>query len=138
VRRKRRRASGPCPASAAHAAPVLKVSDTDFEALLQRAMLAGCQTPDTNVLHAADALTSGERRAAHGHPRDNMRRLAALWNAYLDDVLKRPITEREAALMMALGKFARDRNAAARDNLVDIPGWARVAELVAERPERSA
>jgi len=81
-----------------------------------------------NVLEEAAALVDGSRQDAYGHPRDNYRRLAAMWSAYLGI----EITPVQAVDMMIAVKLSRQANAPKRDNLVDIAGYARVAEMVSE------
>ena len=83
------------------------------------------------MLEEAAALVDGSRQDAYGHPRDNYRRLAAMWSAYLGI----EITPVQAVDMMIAVKLARQANAPARDNLVDIAGYARVAEMVGELDE---
>ena len=90
------------------------------------------------ILEEAAAIVDGQRQDAYGHPRDNYRVLSAMWAAYLGD--KHPhiaITPRDAANMMGLAKYAREAHAPKRDNLVDIAGYARVAEMLGE-PEAGA
>lgn len=84
--------------------------------------------PKRSILAEAEALTSGERRTAHGHPRDNCRRIAGLWSAFLGV----PVTPRQAAICMVLVKVAREAHRPQRDSLIDIAGWSRVAELTGE------
>ena len=85
------------------------------------------------VLEEAAAIVDGPRQDAYGHPRDNYRRLAQMWGAYLGI----DITPGQAVDMMMLVKMARQANTSKRDNLVDLAGYARVAEML-EEPEVGA
>ena len=88
-------------------------------------------TPET-VLDEAARLTSADRQENYDHPTRNMGRTAAMWAAFLGV----PITPRQVAVCMVLVKVAREAHVPKRDNLVDIAGWARVAEMTEE--ERDA
>lgn len=89
------------------------------------------------VLDEAAQIVDGPRRHTYGHPRDNHARTAAIWTAQLSRKLKpgERITPRDVCLLNAGQKLAREVNRPHRDNLVDLAGWARNAELVDEAPE---
>lgn len=82
-------------------------------------------TKNDNILTEAAALVDGARREAYGTPLANHTRTAAMWSAYLGV----PITPRQVCMLNVLQKVSRDAHSAARDNLVDIAGYARNAEL---------
>lgn len=84
------------------------------------------------VLEEAANIVSGARNADYGDPRVNHARTAALWSAYLGVT----ITPRQVCVLNILQKASRDAHRAKRDNLVDIAGWARNAELVEDPRER--
>lgn len=91
----------------------------------------GCRAVSTqrgqgSILDEAAAITSVDRQAAYGHPRANFGRIAALWSGYLGF----EVTPRQVALCMCLVKVARDVHAPKRDNLVDLAGYARTAEML--------
>lgn len=79
----------------------------------------------TCLEHAA-ALVDGPRRADYGHPHENHSRTAAMWSAYLGI----EVTHRQVCMMMSLMKISRDKHRAKQDNLDDICGWTRNAEIV--------
>lgn len=86
-----------------------------------------------NILEEAAQLTSQDRQATYGHPADNHGGTAAMWTAYLGKRLTSPLTARDVCLMQVLIKVSRESNAPKRDNLVDIAGYARNAEMIEER-----
>ena len=83
-----------------------------------------------NVCEEANKVAGGDRQRDYGHPLDNHQRIAALWNAYLNNRPKpdADITATDAALLMILLKVAREINTPKRDNLVDICGYAKCLE----------
>lgn len=85
-------------------------------------------TTDLTILTEATNIVDGARRQSYGTPQENHGRTAALWSAYLGG--KREITARDVCMLNILQKVSRDRFAPKRDNLVDIAGYARNAELV--------
>lgn len=80
---------------------------------------------NTSILEEAARIVDGPRRADYGTPLENHGRTAALWSAYLGV----PITPRQVCMLNVLQKVSRDAHAPKRDNLVDIAGYARNAEL---------
>lgn len=92
------------------------------------------------VLEEAARIVDGPRRTTYGHPRDNHARTAAIWTAQLSAKLRpgEVITPREVCLLMAGVKLSREAHAPHRDNLVDLGGWARNAEIVSDEGEVAA
>lgn len=89
-----------------------------------------------NILEEANALCSGDRNVDYGHPADNHRTTAALWNAYLNRKYLIPptmLTPYDVCMLNILQKVSRDANLHKRDTILDIAGWARNMEMVAER-----
>jgi hypothetical protein len=78
-----------------------------------------------NILQEAYALTSGDRAKAYGPAKDNFNKIAELWGAYKGQEFSRE----DVAMMMILVKVARNTFKKKRDNLVDIAGYARTAEM---------
>lgn len=78
-----------------------------------------------SILAEAARIVDGPRRTDYGTPAENHGRTAALWAAYLGV----PITARDVCILNVLQKASRDRHGPKRDNLVDIAGYARNAEL---------
>jgi hypothetical protein len=85
-----------------------------------------------SILDTAKRLTSNDRQKDYGHPRDNFRRIADLWNMYLLN-RRNPETEisiEDVAWMMVLLKIGRDLNKPTLDNLVDSVGYIRTLAMV--------
>ncbi len=82
-----------------------------------------------NILEEANA-TITERAAAYGPPNKNLVDVAAVWGQYLGTHLH----PRDVCVLMILMKACRDKprdgSSRSRDNLVDIAGYARCAEMV--------
>ncbi len=87
-----------------------------------------------NILEEAAELVDGPRQQDYGHPKLNHARLAAAWNGYLlgRSLVDAPLDARDICNMMVLLKVMREAHRPKRDNLVDIAGWARNAEIVSE------
>jgi hypothetical protein len=85
-----------------------------------------------SLLDEAKRLTSRDRQKNYGHPKDNFKRIADLWNSYLTN-RQNPETEistEDVAWMMVLLKIARDLNKPTRDNLVDAIGYTRTLAMI--------
>ena len=87
-----------------------------------------------SILDEAKRLTSRDRQKNYGHPTDNFRRIADLWNSYLMNrkYPEDPIAIEDVAWMMVLLKIARDLNKPTRDNLVDAVGYTRTLAMIRE------
>jgi hypothetical protein len=81
-----------------------------------------------NVLEEALRITNaeGDRRQDYGSPLDDAARVAHIVSA-ITGATMRP---EQVPLMMIAVKLSRQINRPKRDNLVDIAGWARVAEEI--------
>src|SRR5262249_4301155 len=90
----------------------MKLTDADGESILQE----------------AQRLTHGNRNASYGHPLVDYSRTAALVSAMLAHKLKEPLTASEMACAMICVKLSRQMNAPKRDNMVDLAGYAWVAQ----------
>lgn len=78
----------------------------------------------TEVLSTAKDLISSDRREAYGPVKESFERIAAYWSMYL----REDVTAHDVAMMMVLFKVARESNSHKTDNLVDIAGYAALAE----------
>ena len=107
---------------------ILDVYVAPGEPVLPVAEPVTADTAAPTVLEEAAELVDGPRRHTYGHPRDNHERTAALWSAYLGV----PISARQVCMLNALQKVGRDAHRPWRDNLVDLAGWARNAEMCSE------
>ena len=83
--------------------------------------------PTETVLEEAARVVDGPRREDYGHPAENHERTAAFWNAYL--LGRSVVSARDVCMLNILQKISRERHAPKRDNLVDIAGYARNAEM---------
>lgn len=81
-------------------------------------------TEDESILEEAERIINGERADMYGSAEDSFAHIAGLWGVYLGMVLN----PKDVAMMMILLKIARQRNKNKRDNLVDICGYAALAE----------
>ena len=74
----------------------------------------------------AASVVKGERQESYGPAERNLSRIAELWASYLGH----PITPRNVAVMMILLKAARDAHKSKHDNMVDICGYAYLADIL--------
>ena len=85
-----------------------------------------------NVLQEADRLVNGKRDFDYGIPYLNWGDTAEMMTAYLHATGKLPRVEsldaHDGTMLMVCTKLAREGNKRQRDNLVDIAGYANVAE----------
>lgn len=85
-----------------------------------------------NVLHEADALVNGKRDVEYGLPHENWGDTAEMMTAYLHarKILPRNqvLDAHDGCMLAVCIKLAREGNKRQRDNLVDIAGYANVAE----------
>lgn len=88
----------------------------------------------SDILRRADQIAGQDRSRDYGHPRDNFRRIADLWEAYLRNqpARDRHITSEDVAAMMILMKIARQQNTPKDDNLVDIAGYVKCWDMLGE------
>jgi hypothetical protein len=87
---------------------------------------------NTSMSIIKKAETIREKRSTkYGSPKNNMAIYCELVNAFLKNKLKEPIDSREAAIvggiLMKLSREAHEHN---EDNLLDVIGWADVANEV--------
>jgi hypothetical protein len=89
------------------------------------------QYDQESILDKAKQITSGERQKDYGHPTDNFRRIADLWNVYLNNrKVGGNISVEDVAWMMVLLKIARDQNKTTYDNLLDSIGYVRTLAMI--------
>ena len=87
--------------------------------------------PKVSVLEEAQSIIYGDREKTYGHPAKNLKTIANMWNAYMNnmDDANFSVTAKDVAAMMMLVKVARYANDPShRDNLVDICGYAALIE----------
>lgn len=83
-----------------------------------------------NILHEADRLTTADRNRDYGPPHEDFRRVAAYWSNLFGIEIRVDLIP----LAMVLLKVARQQHCPKRDNLVDIAGYARTAEMLDDPP----
>jgi len=88
--------------------------------------------PKVSVLEEAQNIIYGDREKTYGHPAKNLKTIANMWNAYMnnmDDAGTYKVTAKDVAAMMMLVKVARFANDPShRDNLIDVCGYAALIE----------
>ena len=73
-------------------------------------------------LNSAKECVTKDRQNTYGSPEDNFKRIAKLWNSYLNEVV---VNEVDVAVMLALLKVARIGSGNAHpDNWIDLAGYA--------------
>lgn len=89
--------------------------------------------PKVELLDAAKAVCTGDRRRDYGDALGNHSQVAALWRSYLGDRPVSSITAEDAAVMMVLVKIARlAKSPAHYDSMVDLAGYAAVMAEICE------
>ncbi|NIR50021.1 hypothetical protein GWO43_16100 [candidate division KSB1 bacterium] len=86
----------------------------------------------SEILSAADKLINEDKAKEHGKASITMRRVARLWEAYLD-LPEGTITPADACAMMSLLKKARFRMKKSRDNIIDDCGYTALQGELEER-----
>ncbi len=89
---------------------------------------------EPDILAEAYELTNGARQSDYAHPSVNLGRTAAIWSV----IFGIEITSDQVALAMIGVKIARQVHKRTRDNVVDIAGWARCAQLCIEAQANGA
>lgn len=79
-----------------------------------------------NCLEEAGKIVRGSREDTYGPAERNLSRIAKMWSAYLSV----PLTARQVAVMMVLLKASRDAFKPKHDNMVDICGYAYLADMI--------
>ena len=79
-----------------------------------------------NCLDEAGRIVRGSREDTYGPAERNLSRIAEMWSAYLS----MPLTARQVAVMMVLLKASRDAFKPKHDNMVDICGYAYLADMI--------
>ena len=79
-----------------------------------------------DCLEEAGKIVHGNREDTYGPAERNLSRIAEMWSAYLSV----PITARQVAVMMVLLKVSRDAFKPKHDNMVDICGYAYLADCL--------
>lgn len=78
----------------------------------------------SNLLTEAATTISGPRAAAYGAPSEDYGKVAAMVNALLAPKLAEPLTAADCITIMCCVKLSREANRPARDNMLDLAGYA--------------
>ena len=91
-------------------------------------------SPEVDLLNEAMGIITGSRAENYGKAENSFGMIADLWTTYLDNRTgdRDMITAHDVAMMMALLKIARQTYAPKRDNLVDLAGYAALAQRITE------
>lgn len=84
------------------------------------------QSVPADCLEEAGRIVRGSREDTYGPAERNLSRIAEMWSAYLSVSL----TARQVAVMMVLLKASRDAFKPKHDNMVDICGYAYLADMI--------
>ena len=85
-----------------------------------------------STLQEAEEIINGPRREAYGPVEESFNRIAAVWNATLFKKLKAQLSAHDVAMCMIGLKLCREANAHSHDNILDLIGYAALAEKVAK------
>jgi hypothetical protein len=88
-----------------------------------------------SILQEAEQIINGPRREAYGPVKASFERIATVWSIQLGQKLKEPITALDVANLMMGFKLCRQANSYSRDNLVDICGYAALAQKIVDKAE---
>ena len=87
----------------------------------------------SELLAEAERHVPGPRANDYGDAAINHLRIADLWNVWIANrAVPGPISAYDAAMMMALVKFARCQHRPATESHIDIAGYAAVAEDICQ------
>jgi hypothetical protein len=91
--------------------------------------------PQESICLEADRLVDGARQKTYGHPYDNYSRVARLWETYLYGKYQRDsnLEVVDVIYMMVLLKVGRLQHGYHRDSVVDIAGYAKLADMINAR-----
>lgn len=85
-----------------------------------------------SILDEAQRIVSGSRRGDYGSALSDYTKVAKLWNVFLQDYLRKPLTPYVCCLCMLGIKLSREINKHKRDNLVDICGYTQCLDSILE------
>ena len=88
-----------------------------------------------NILEEAFKIINGARKQAYGPVEESFEKIAQCWNAILGNKLKpeETISGVDVALLMIALKTVRHSVGQSRDDLVDICGYAALAEILEKK-----
>ena len=80
------------------------------------------------IFQEAERIIVGDRQEDYGPLRKSFERIAEMWSV----ILERMVTVEQVGLCMIAFKLCRQCHRAKRDNLVDVAGYARILEMLAD------
>lgn len=108
-------------------APDYPVKPSSEKASEDSESVSGVDQPvQVDCLEEAGKIVRGSREDTYGPAERNLSRIAEMWSAYLSV----PLTARQVAVMMVLLKASRDAFKPKHDNMVDICGYAYLADMI--------
>lgn len=87
---------------------------------------------EETILQEAERLINGDRRDSYGNASESFSRIAMGWSL----ILGNQVTAEQVALCMVWLKISRQISSPKRDNLVDMAGYAELADQVSKSPIR--
>jgi len=118
----------------------MTAKETDTDAKIRPAGNTGLREKDfiknETILEKAERIVMKDREEMYGHPRDNHKCTAEMWNAYLKrrrivtHQLEPRLNAEDVCFLNILQKISRCANTITKDNLADIAGWARCVERI--------
>lgn len=87
-----------------------------------------CNDTSRTICEIADYLTSEDRIKDYGHPANNFADIAAMWSV----ILRTKITPTQVGLCNVATKICRHLNKEKRDNLIDMAGYAKTLDIIAQ------
>ena len=92
--------------------------------LVGDSLISNETSPAEQLLEQA-RKTVAQRRQTYGPPTDHFRKTVGMINAAFSEVLKRPLTEGDWAIIMMIDKIARDQGPTPTDDTpIDMAGYA--------------
>src|SRR5690606_35655629 len=90
------------------------------------------EPPQESILEEAQRIISGDRRDSYGDYRKESDQIADMWSA----ILGFNVEPRKVPLCVIAVKLNREAHKPARDNRVDMCGYAGLADQVVDNPPR--
>jgi hypothetical protein len=87
-----------------------------------------CEDTSRTICEIADYLTSEDRIKDYGHPADNFADIAAMWSV----IIGTNVTPTQVGLCNVATKICRHLNKEKRDNLIDMAGYAKTLDIIAQ------
>lgn len=88
----------------------------------------------TDILNETASILTGDRATSYGDTRIACQEIADYWNTYLGYRIRSEskLTAKDIPMMMVLFKMVRENHRHKHDNLVDVIGYAAIANYIEE------